>query len=144
MAEQKKTNEALNVEEALTKSEAFLIKNKKAIIGVVVAVIIVIAGMMLYKNLYSEPREAKAQAALIDLMKADELLTDEEWAYFKRGRNANSHTHAKHTAVLTYRISTGFEALMGYLQLSGQQDRLAELAQWCIQQVEEGRTKHED
>ena len=64
MAEQKKTNEALNVEEALTKSEAFLIKNKKAIIGVVVAVIIVIAGMMLYKNLYSEPREAKAQAAL--------------------------------------------------------------------------------
>jgi Uncharacterized protein conserved in bacteria len=65
---------------------------------------------------------AKAQAALIDLMKADELLTAEEWAYFKRGRNANSHTHAKHTSVLTYRISTGFEALMGYLQLSGQQD----------------------
>ena len=87
---------------------------------------------------------AKAQAALIDLMKADELLTAEEWAYFKRGRNANSHTHAKHTSVLTYRISTGFEALMGYLQLSGQQERLAELAAWCIKQVEEGRTKHEN
>ncbi|QZN93431.1 Mini-ribonuclease 3 [Limosilactobacillus panis] len=87
---------------------------------------------------------AKAQAALIDLMKADQLLNDEEWAYFKRGRNANSHTHAKHTSVLTYRISTGFEALMGYLQLSGQQDRLAELAEWCIKQVEKGRTKHED
>ena len=84
---------------------------------------------------------AKAQAALIDLMKADELLTA---AYFKRGRNANSHTHAKHTSVLTYRISTGFEALMGYLQLSGQQERLAELAAWCIKQVEEGRTKHEN
>jgi ribonuclease-3 family protein len=87
---------------------------------------------------------AKAQAALIDLMKEDNLLTDEEWAYFKRGRNANSHTHAKHTAVLTYRISTGFEALMGYLQLSGQQERLNELAEWCIKQVETGRTKHED
>ena len=37
MAEQKKANEALNVEEALTQSEAFLIKNKKAIIGAVVA-----------------------------------------------------------------------------------------------------------
>ncbi len=86
---------------------------------------------------------AKAQAALIDLMKQDELLTDEEWQYFKRGRNANSHTHAKHTSVLTYRISTGFEAMMGYLQLSGQQDRLTELAEWCIQQVEAGRTKHE-
>ena len=30
---------------------------------------------------------AKAQAALIDLMKADELLTEDEWSYFKRGRN---------------------------------------------------------
>ncbi|HJA26770.1 MAG TPA: Mini-ribonuclease 3 [Candidatus Limosilactobacillus intestinigallinarum] len=87
---------------------------------------------------------AKAQAALIDLMKADKLLNETEWAYFKRGRNANSHTHAKHTAVLTYRISTGFEALMGYLQLSGQQERLNELAEWCIKQVEAGRTKHED
>lgn len=86
---------------------------------------------------------AKAQAALIDLMKEDNLLTDEEWAYFKRGRNANSHTHAKNTSVLTYRISTGFEAMMGYLQLSGQQARLAEVAEWCIQQVEAGRTKHE-
>ena len=45
MAEQKKTNEALNVEEALTQSEAFLIKNKKAIIGVVVAVIVIVAGV---------------------------------------------------------------------------------------------------
>lgn len=86
---------------------------------------------------------AKAQAALIDLMKEDNLLTDEEWTYFKRGRNANSHTHAKNTSVLTYRISTGFEAMMGYLQLSGQQARLAEVAEWCIQQVEAGRTKHE-
>lgn len=86
---------------------------------------------------------AKAQAALIELMQADEVLTDEEWAYFKRGRNANSHTHAKNTSVLTYRISTGFEAVMGYLKLAGKKDRLAELAQWCIEQVEVGRTTHE-
>lgn len=64
MAEQKKTNEALNVEEALTQSEAFLIKNKKPIIGVVVAIIVIIAGVTLYKNLYAQPREEKAQAAL--------------------------------------------------------------------------------
>ena len=64
MAEQKKTNEALNVEEALTQSEAFLIKNKKTIIGVVVAIIVIIAGVTLYKNLYAQPREEKAQAAL--------------------------------------------------------------------------------
>ena len=86
---------------------------------------------------------AKAQAALIDLMKEDELLSDEELSYFKRGRNANSHTHAKNTSVMTYRISTGFEAVMGYLKLAGKEERLAELAQWCIEQVEAGRTAHE-
>ncbi|TGY59967.1 Mini-ribonuclease 3 [Limosilactobacillus reuteri] len=86
---------------------------------------------------------AKAQAALINLMKKDELLSDEEWSYFKRGRNANSHTHAKNTSVMTYRISTGFEAVMGYLKLAGKEERLAELAQWCIEQVEAGRTAHE-
>lgn len=64
MAEQKQANEALNVEEALTQSEAFLINNKKRIIGAVAAVIIVVVGIVMYKNLYVEPREEKAQAAL--------------------------------------------------------------------------------
>jgi len=64
MAEQKNQNEHLNVEDALTQSEAFLIKYKNAIIGGVVAVIIIVAGFIMYKNLYAEPREEKAQAAL--------------------------------------------------------------------------------
>ncbi|WP_295731433.1 Mini-ribonuclease 3 [uncultured Limosilactobacillus sp.] len=86
---------------------------------------------------------AKAQAGLIKLMEEQALLTDDEWEFFKRGRNANSYTHAKNTSVLTYRISTGFEALMGYLQLSGQADRLAELCRWCIKQVDLGRVEYE-
>ena len=64
MAEQKNQNEHLNVEDALTQSEAFLIKYKNAIIGGVVAVIIIVAGFIMYKNVYAEPREEKAQAAL--------------------------------------------------------------------------------
>lgn len=64
MAEQKNQNEHLNVEDALTQSEAFLIKYKNAIIGGVVAVIIIVAGFIMCKNLYAEPREEKAQAAL--------------------------------------------------------------------------------
>ena len=64
MAEQKNQNEHLNVEDALTQSEAFLIKYKNAIIGGVVAVIIIVAVFIMYKNLYAEPREEKAQAAL--------------------------------------------------------------------------------
>ncbi len=64
MAQQKKQNDQLNVEQALTRSEDFLVKNKKAIIGGVLAVILVVAGIIMYKNLYSDPREDKAQAAL--------------------------------------------------------------------------------
>lgn len=79
---------------------------------------------------------AKAQAFLIDKMEAEDLLNKEEKEYYKRGRNAKSHTKAKNTSVMTYRISTGFEALFGYLFLSGKTERLDQLAQWCIDTVE--------
>lgn len=82
---------------------------------------------------------AKAQAGLIEAMLAQNILNEAELSFYKRGRNANSHTHAKNTSVTTYRISTGFEALMGYLALSDQQERLDKLAAWCIAQVEEGK-----
>lgn len=64
MAEQKNQNEHLNVEDALTQSEAFLVKYKNAIIGGVAAVVIIVVGFILYQNFYAEPREEKAQAAL--------------------------------------------------------------------------------
>lgn len=79
---------------------------------------------------------AKAQAFLIDKMEEENLMTPTEQEFYKRGRNAKSHTSAKNTNVVTYRISTGFEALFGYLFLSDQQDRLTELTNWCIQTVE--------
>ncbi|KRN75231.1 hypothetical protein IV73_GL000387 [Weissella kandleri] len=85
---------------------------------------------------------AKAHAALFELMQADHFLTDEEYEYFKRGRNANSHTKAKNTDVVTYRISTGFEALVGYLHASNQFTRLDEMMEWIFKQVESGRTRH--
>ncbi|WP_249338860.1 Mini-ribonuclease 3 [Vagococcus zengguangii] len=79
---------------------------------------------------------AKAQASLIADMLAEGMLTEEEEAIFKRGRNAKSHTTAKNADVKTYRTSTGFEALMGYLHLQGQTDRLNELMIWCVNQKE--------
>src|SRR5574344_188204 len=62
MAENKK--EQLNVGDALTQSEAFIMKYQKQIIGAVVAIAIIIAGFFLYKRFYVEPREVKAQTAL--------------------------------------------------------------------------------
>lgn len=81
---------------------------------------------------------AKAQAALITKMQDDKILAEKEIELFLRGRNAKSYTHAKNTSVSTYRLSTGFEALFGYLHLSNQTSRVTELAKWCIEQVEEG------
>ncbi|KRN93343.1 Mini-ribonuclease 3 [Pediococcus stilesii] len=86
---------------------------------------------------------AKAQAALIAAMQEANFLTNEELDAFKKGRNAKSHTSAKNTSVLTYRISTGFEAIVGYLSLTNQKERLAEFAQWCIERVEEGNLRIE-
>jgi len=80
---------------------------------------------------------AKAQAYLIAEMEKDAFLTEEELRYFKRGRNAHSKTTAKNTDVITYRISTGFEAVFGFNHLTGENDRVAELATYCIKKISE-------
>ncbi len=64
MAEQKHTQEALDMEQALSTSEAFLEKNKGKILGAIAAVVIVISGFMGYKHFISEPNEIKASEAL--------------------------------------------------------------------------------
>ena len=82
---------------------------------------------------------AKAQANLISVMLEERILTEKEEDIYKRGRNANSHTKAKNTDIVTYRMSTGFEAVMGYLHMTEAIERLEELIDWCIQRVEESK-----
>lgn len=79
---------------------------------------------------------AKAQASLIQKMLDAQLLTEKEEDIYRRGRNSHSHTKAKNADVVTYRMSTGFEAVMGYLDMTDQKDRLETLINWCIQEVE--------
>ena len=71
--------------------------------------------------------EVKAEAQKELMTRILPLLTEEETTVYKRGRNANSHTVAKHASVTDYRIATGFEALLGYLYLNGQTERILEL-----------------
>lgn len=85
---------------------------------------------------------AKAQASLIQEMLEANLLTEEELLIYKRGRNAKSHTTAKNADVTTYRMSTGFEAVMGYLDLLEETSRLEDLIRWCIEKVEEKNEKN--
>lgn len=75
--------------------------------------------------------KAETQSAMI--MALQEELTEEELAVYKRGRNAKSHTMAKNASMSDYRKATGFEALMGYLYLMGQTDRLLYLVKKGIE-----------
>lgn len=62
--ETKKQEELVNVSEVVNKSEAFLTKNKKTIVGGIVAVVVIIAAVFCYNNYVKAPRELKASEAL--------------------------------------------------------------------------------
>ncbi len=84
---------------------------------------------------------AKSQARVILYWLEQEILSEEEEAVVRRGRNAKSGSVPKNTDVQTYRYSTAFEALLGYLYLAEEKDRLAELINLAIQFVEKGAEK---
>ena len=77
--------------------------------------------------------KAETQAAMIMAL-LPELTSDEE-AVYKRGRNAKSYTAAKNASLGDYRKATGFEALMGFLYLTGQTDRLLYLVKKGIELI---------
>ena len=64
MSNQKNTQQALDVNETLAKSEAFFIKYKKQVITAIVAVAVIVGGTAAYIWGYSKPREEKAQERL--------------------------------------------------------------------------------
>ena len=66
--------------------------------------------------------KAKAQSDIVHYLES--MLTENELAVYKRGRNAHSHTSAKNAHIVDYRHATGFEALIGYLYLSKNDERL--------------------
>lgn len=67
---------------------------------------------------------AKAQSDLYQKIK--DILTEEETAVYKRGRNTNSHP-PKNADLIDYKSATGIEALIGYLYLKGDSERILEL-----------------
>ncbi len=74
--------------------------------------------------------QAGVQAAMIEALL--EELTQEEVAVYKRGRNAKSYTSAKNASIQDYRKATGFEALVGFLYLTGQTGRMLYLVKQGI------------
>ncbi|MDD5858753.1 MAG: ribonuclease III domain-containing protein [Eubacteriales bacterium] len=79
--------------------------------------------------------KADAQSDMMDVIEPH--LTGGEKRIYHRGRNAKSYTTAKNATIADYRRATGFEALIGYLYLTGQSDRMMELVSLGIDYVEE-------
>lgn len=73
---------------------------------------------------------AKAQANILKRIEA--YLTDEERDIVRRGRNANPHSHAKNADLMDYKYATAFEALIGYLYLTEDRERLEKILKMCI------------
>ncbi len=66
--------------------------------------------------------KAKAQATIMHELESE--LTEEELRIYKRGRNQKSHTSPKNADIIDYKHATGFEALVGYLHLGNEKERL--------------------
>lgn len=76
---------------------------------------------------------AKGQSHTIDDIL--DMLTEEEMSVYKRGRNTNINTVSKNIDVVNYKRATGFEALIGYLYVKGEKNRLDELVKICIDKL---------
>lgn len=70
---------------------------------------------------------ANGQAKILRNLISNNLLSDKELDIIKRGRNYKRSSHPKNTDIVTYKMSTGFETLIGYLYLSNNITRLKEI-----------------
>ena len=101
---------------------------------------LLISGRVKPNTLHKEATKyvsAKAQSNVVHRMMEEEYLTEEELAVFRRGRNAKSGSVPKNTDVRTYKNSSGFEAVLGYLFLLDQHVRVNEIIDYAIEIVEQ-------
>ncbi|MFQ7307187.1 MAG: Mini-ribonuclease 3 [Mediterraneibacter sp.] len=78
--------------------------------------------------------QASAQSFMMRSMQ--EHLTEEEHAIYRRGRNSRTVSPAKNQSITDYRRATGFEALIGYLYLRREYERLTELVALGLESME--------
>lgn len=76
---------------------------------------------------------AAAQAAMAAAILP--MLTEQEKAVFRRGRNAKTSTMSRHADIQDYRNATGLEALYGYLYLTNETERAIELLKYALEQT---------
>ena len=86
------------------------------------------------QNKTSKIVRATTQALIVDALK--DVLTEEEANIYRRGRNAKPYTKAKNASYSEYCKATGLEALVGYLYLKGDTERLIALIKTGLENAE--------
>ena len=86
-----------------------------------------------YHKIVTSIVSANAQSAFIDSFL--EQLNETELGIYRRGRNSSPHTKAKNSSLENYLKATGFEAVLGFLYLSEQKERLTEIVNLSIEFV---------
>lgn len=79
---------------------------------------------------------ADGQAKAVKSLMAD-FLTEEEISLVKRARNRKTASKTRSADAVTYKLATAFEALMGFLYLDGQEERLKQIACEAMKRIEE-------
>ncbi len=80
---------------------------------------------------------AKGQKEILDSLINENFLKEAEIDIVKRGRNYKRESHPKNTDIMTYKMATGFEALVGYLYLDNKQERLNEIINHILEEKNE-------
>ena len=132
-------NEKFNIEpkDIRTYSPLTLAYIGDAIFDVVIRSILVNKGNTAGNKLHqrtSSVVKAPTQAKMAEALMED--FTEEEADWYRRGRNSKPHTKAKNATTMDYLEATGFEAVMGYLYLTGNMDRVCELVNLGIERLE--------
>ena len=81
-------------------------------------------------------RLAKAETQAQMIVAILEQLSEEEVAVYKRGRNAKSYSSAKNASITDYRKATGFEALIGWLYLKGEFERMTQIIRMGFEAID--------
>lgn len=109
------------------------------IYDLIIKTMVVSQGNKQVQKLHKETSSlVQASSQSLMMRKMQEVLTEEEHAVYKRGRNAKSVSPAKNQSITDYRRATGFEALLGYLYLKKEWKRIVDLVKIGLDSLEDG------
>lgn len=108
-----------------------------SVYDLIIKTLVVNEGNKQVKKLHRETSSMVQASAQSEMMRAlQPLLSEEEHAVYKRGRNAKSVSPAKNQSITDYRRATGFEALIGWLYLRKEYKRIVDLVKTGLMSLE--------